>query len=213
MGRIFAVGDIHGCLDQLKEMISLLDIDRNQDTLVFIGDYIDRGPDSKGVLDFILELKKEMKTVVCLRGNHEEMFLDFYLEQKNGPLFLLNGGRNTLSSYRMKKTDQGYAARLPDAHLHFLKTLPLYFEAGNFLFVHAGLRPGIPLKKQDPHDLLWIRDEFFLSHADFPKVVVFGHTPFPRPFLMENKIGIDTGAVYGGQLTCVRLPDGRFYQV
>jgi len=166
MGRIFAVGDIHGSLNRLKDMIFLLDIDKNRDTLVFVGDYIDRGPDSKGVLDFILELKKDLKNVVCLRGNHEEMFLDFTLEHKNGPLFLLNGGRDTLSSYGLKKSGDGMAVNLPDRHLQFLQTLPLYFETADFLFVHAGLRPGLSLEQQDPHDLLWIRHEFFLSDTD-----------------------------------------------
>lgn len=213
MDRIFAVGDIHGCLDKLRDMISLLDIDRNRDTLVFIGDYIDRGPDSKGVLDFILELKRDLKNVICLRGNHEEMFLDFYLEQKNGMLFLMNGGRDTLASYGMKKTADGMEVNLPEEHLQFLKELPFYVEFEDFLFVHAGLRPGIPLKQQNHRDLLWIRQEFFLSDADFHKVVVFGHTPFSKPFLMENKIGIDTGAVYGGRLTCIELPERQIYQV
>jgi serine/threonine protein phosphatase 1 len=194
-------------------MISLLDIDSNRDTLVFIGDYIDRGSDSKGVLDFILKLKKELKNVVCLRGNHEEMFLDFYLEHKNEMLFLMNGGRETLSSYDGRKTASGVAVNLPDDHLQFLTTLPLYFETENFLFVHAGLRPGVPLAKQGSHDLLWIRHEFILSDTDFQKVVVFGHTPLPRPLLTEYKIGIDTGAVYGGKLTCVELPARHIYQV
>jgi len=213
MGRIFAVGDIHGSLNRLKDMIFLLDIDKNRDTLVFVGDYIDRGPDSKGVLDFILELKKDLKNVVCLRGNHEEMFLDFTLEHKNGPLFLLNGGRDTLSSYGLKKSGDGMAVNLPDRHLQFLQTLPLYFETADFLFFHAGLRPGLSLEQQDPHDLLWIRHEFFLSDTDFGRVVVFGHTPFPKPLLTKHKIGIDTGAVYGGKLTCIELPDRKIYQV
>jgi len=150
MKRIFAVGDIHGCRDQLRALIALLDIDRNRDALVLIGDYIDRGPDSKGVLDFILELKRELKDVVCLRGNHEEMFLDFMREGKTGALFLDNGGRETLSSYGLKPTAEGLAVRLPEAHLQFLQALPLYFETEDFLFIHAGLRPGIPLARQDP---------------------------------------------------------------
>ncbi|OPY90692.1 MAG: Serine/threonine-protein phosphatase 1 [Syntrophus sp. PtaU1.Bin208] len=213
MERIFAIGDIHGCLEQLKGMISLLDIDRERDTLVFVGDYIDRGPDSKGVVDFILELKRELKHVVCLRGNHEEMFLDFYRDGKNGPLFLRNGGRDTLSSYGLKKTAGRKTFELPEAHLQFLTALTLYFETEDFVFVHAGLRPGLSLEEQDPYDLLWIRHEFFFSEEAFPKVVVFGHTPFSQPLLEENKIGIDTGAVYGGKLTCIELPDRKIYQV
>ncbi len=213
MKRIFAVGDIHGCLDQLQELIPLLDIDRDRDTLVLIGDYIDRGSDSKGVLDFIVELKRELKHVVCLRGNHEEMFLDFMLGGKTGALFLENGGRETLSSYGLKPALEGLAVRLPEAHLQFLQALPLYFETEDFLFIHAGLRPGIPLARQDPFDLLWIRQEFYLSDTDFSKVVVFGHTPFAQPLLLEDRIGIDTGAVYGGKLTGIRLPDRKIYQV
>lgn len=212
MERIFAVGDIHGCLHQLQGMISLLDIDRERDILVFVGDYIDRGPDAKGVVDFILELKRDLRNVVCLRGNHEELLLDFYLEGKNGPLFLNNGGLETLHSYGLKKKSEGSSLRLPDAHLQFFQTLPFYFETGDFLFVHAGLRPGLSLEEQDLHDLLWIRHEFFLSDADFSKVVVFGHTPFARPLLTEHIIGIDTGAVYGGKLTCIELPGRKIYQ-
>lgn len=213
MKRIFAVGDIHGCRDQLRALIALLDIDRERDTLVLIGDYIDRGLDSKGVLDFILELKRELKHVVCLRGNHEEMFLDFMGEGKTGALFLENGGRETLSSYGLKRITGVMAGILPATHLQFLQALPLYFETEDFLFVHAGLRPGIPLERQDPFDLLWIRQEFYLSDTDFGKVVVFGHTPFPQPLLLEDRIGIDTGAVYGGKLTGIRLPDRQIYQV
>jgi len=164
------------------------------------------------VLDFILELKRDLISVICLRGNHEEMFLDFTLERKNGPLFLRNGGRETLSSYGLKKTAEGTAVNLPDAHLDFLKALPLTFETEDFLFVHAGLRPGLPLEQQDPYDLLWIRHEFYLSDADFPKVVILGHTPFSQPLLTENLIGIDTGAVYGGKLTCIELPDRKIHQ-
>jgi len=213
MERIFAIGDIHGCLNHLTNLIQMLDIN-TEDTLVFIGDYIDRGPDSKGVLDFILDLKKDLKKVICLRGNHEEMFLNFYLGRKDALLFLRNGGQSTLASYGMLgKSANGIVGKLPDTHLQFLKSLPLYFETEDYIFVHAGLRPGISLKQQDPCDLLWIRDEFIFSTVDFGKIVVFGHTPFREPFFqMHNKIGIDTGAVYWGKLTCIELPDQRIYQ-
>ena len=179
-----------------------------RDTLVFLGDYIDRGPDSKGVVDFILQLRKELPHVVCLKGNHEALFLDWHLNGKDYDLYLYNGGGTTIRSY-----SQEGEFKLPHEHLDFFTSLRLYYETADYIFVHAGLRGDIPLQEQDPHDLIWIRDEFILSPHDFGKVVIFGHTPMQRVFIAPNKIGIDTGAVYGGTLTCLELPAQRFYNV
>jgi serine/threonine protein phosphatase 1 len=178
------------------------------DTVVFLGDYIDRGPDSKGVVDYILQLKKNLPHVVCLKGNHEAMLLDWVLNGTGYDLYLYNGGAATMSSY-----SQGGEFKLPPEHLAFFTSLLLYYETEHYIFVHAGIRGGVPLEEQDPHDLIWIRDEFILSPHDYGKTVVFGHTPLQRVFVAPNKIGIDTGAVYGGTLTCLELPAQRFYSV
>jgi serine/threonine protein phosphatase 1 len=194
-GRLLAVGDIHGCrasLEGLLEKVALSEADR----LIFLGDYIDRGPDSKGVIDFLLALARHFPRTVFLRGNHEAMFLDF-LAGRNRDLYLANGGISTLESYR---EEEGIV--VPGPHLDFLHSLPLYYATDRFIFVHAGLRPGIPLEEQREEDLLWIRDEFLESDYDWGRTVVFGHTPLPQPFFSAARIGLDTGAVYGRSLVC-----------
>ncbi len=213
MGRIFAIGDIHGCISNLKSIMDTIDIDAQNDALVFIGDYIDRGPDSKGVVDFVLELRENIEHVICLLGNHELMFLD-YLHDKNvyKEMFLINGGDHTISSYGVVETTDKIRVNVPENHMEFFTSLLPYYETEDYIFVHAGLRPAIPLEKQDIEDLIWIRHEFINSSYDFGKTVVFGHTPLPQPLIDSNKIGIDTGAVYGGKLTCVELPEVRIYQ-
>lgn len=214
MGKIFAIGDIHGCLLHLDKMMAKLDIDAQNDTLVFIGDYIDRGPDSKGVVDVVLDIRKRIKNVVCLTGNHEQMFLNYYREGRDEELFLHNGGLNTLISYGLVGTGKKHPT-IPDNHMEFFTTLQPYYGMDDYIFVHAGMRPGIPLDRQAPDDLLWIRYEFINSPYDFGKIVVFGHTPlsFAAPLINKNKIGLDTGAVYGGKLSCVELPEMKIHQV
>ncbi len=210
MGRIFAIGDVHGCLDKLVDLMDRLDYDASRDTLLFIGDYIDRGPDSRGVVQFILDLRESGTAVVCLRGNHEQMFLDYYHGREDKSFFLSNGGISTLRSYNVD--DDLTGGRIPESHLRFFTTLLPYYETDGHIFVHAGLRPGIPLAQQDEDDLIWIRYEFISSSYDFGKTVVFGHTPMQKPYFNKAKIGIDTGAVYGGKLTCLELPEGRIHQ-
>jgi serine/threonine protein phosphatase 1 len=208
--KFFAIGDIHGNLSHLERLIDEIKpaLNPQRDTLVFLGDYIDRGPDSKGVVDFVLQVRKEFPHVVCLKGNHEAMFLDWFLDGKDYDLYLYNGGGATIRSYSLEGE-----FTLPQGHLDFFTSLLLYYETEQYIFVHAGLRRGIPLAKQDPNDLIWIRDEFILSPHDFGKVVVFGHTPLQQVFITPNKIGIDTGAVYGGKLTCLELPTQKRYSV
>jgi serine/threonine protein phosphatase 1 len=213
MEKIFAVGDIHGCLEKLKELISLIELDEEKDTLVLIGDYIDRGPDAKGVVDYILDLKRSIEKVICLKGNHEEMLLNYVCHGRNREFFLLNGGRATINSYGQKDTEDGMEIDIPDDHMEFFKSLLPYYETEMNIFVHAGLKPGVPLEEQKREDLIWIRHEFIGSDYDFGKVVVFGHTPLMEPLIESNKIGIDTGAVYGRCLTCVELPQKKIYQV
>lgn len=208
--HIYAIGDIHGCADKLRRLIDQLDIDPERDQLVFVGDYIDRGPASFEVVEYVLGLKTTLRDVVFLKGNHEQMLED-YLVGPDKLTFLVNGGQATLDSYlRHRRSPQ--APVIPPRHQAFFKGLRLFHETENYLFVHAGLKPNVPLDQQEPRDLLWIRSRFIYSDADFGKPVVFGHTPFPEPLVQANKIGIDTGAVYGHQLTCVKLPDLVFFQ-
>jgi len=214
MGKIFAIGDIHGCLEKLEELMSGIDIDSRNDTLVFIGDYIDRGRFSKEVVDYILQLQSKYKNLVCLLGNHERMFLN-YLEGVDEDMYLVNGGINTLHSYEIFLYDdiEKRKSKVPADHQTFFKSLLPYYEEGIYIFVHAGLNPDVPLAEQGMYDLLWVRYEFIESEKDIGKIVVFGHTPVgEKPLIRKNKIGIDTGAVYGGKLTCVELPDVKIYQ-
>lgn len=211
MKRTFAVGDIHGCLDKLLLLMERIDIDFDRDDLVFLGDYVDRGPQSKEVVDYLIDLKAKRERVVFLKGNHEEM-LERYLEGTDRMMFLENGGEATLRSYT-KGAGGEATGPVPTDHLAFFDGLRRWYETPSHLFVHAGLRPHIPLEKQDPWDMLWIRDEFVYTDFNFGKPVVFGHTPFRKPLVLENKIGIDTGAVYGNRLTCVVLPEKRFISV
>jgi serine/threonine protein phosphatase 1 len=193
--RLLAVGDIHGCLDHLERLMARVE-PTPEDRIVFLGDYIDRGPDGKGVVEFLIDLGRRFPNCVFLKGNHEAMFLDF-LAGRNQWLYLYNGGASTLESYREER-----GVRIPGAHLDFLANLPLYYETDDFIFVHAGLRPGKQLEKQQEKDLLWIREEFINSSFDWGKTVVFGHTPRQEPLLDKNRICLDTGAVFGNALTC-----------
>jgi len=209
MQKIFVVGDIHGCLEKLVTLMDKLPIDYNQDQLIFIGDYIDRGPSSFDVVRYLIELKKLKPDTVFLKGNHEDM-LQNYLDGSDRFTYQLNGGQQTLDEY-LNRSDKKDAFPIPSEHLEFFNSLKLYYQTDDFIFVHAGLREKVPLESQDRMDLLWIRDEFIHSKFDFGKRVIFGHTPFKEPMLQPNKIGIDTGAVYGNLLTCVQLPEIEFF--
>ncbi|MBU2055051.1 MAG: serine/threonine protein phosphatase [Proteobacteria bacterium] len=211
-GRLLAIGDIHGCNHKLQRLLARIDLDPNADKLVFIGDFIDRGPDVRGVIETIIDLKETCKNMICLRGNHEDMFLNYYREGRDEELFFANGGGITLSSYGLTLADARAGRGFPENHLRFIASLPLSYETEAYFFVHAGLRPGIPVARQSTEDLLWIRHEFIDSEYDFSKTVVFGHTALHEPLLEKNKIGIDTGAVYGGCLTCIELPSRKIHQ-
>jgi len=207
--RIFAIGDIHGCYDPLVRLLGRIPIDWSRDRLVFMGDYIDRGPQSFEVIEHLIELQKRHPETVFLKGNHEQMLAD-YLSGKDRMTYLYNGGQQTLDSYLRNSSALGRYP-IPEAHLRFFESLQLMFETENYIFVHAGLRKGLPLENQRPEDLLWIRENFVDTRHSFGKRVVFGHTPFDEPRVEPNKIGIDTGAVYGNKLTCVQLPEEEFY--
>jgi calcineurin-like phosphoesterase family protein len=198
----YVIGDIHGCLQSLERLLHKI-MPRLEDRVVFIGDYIDRGPHSREVVDLLLQLPYRP---IFLLGNHEKMLLD-YLAGGDSSLYLLNGGMATIESYG------GDPANIPQAHLGFFRSLRPIYETPDHLFVHAGIRPLVPLEKQELKDLVWIRQEFYQFVGRFPKPVVFGHTPMRHVLMAEDRIGIDTGCVYGGKLTCVKLPEREIIQV
>lgn len=209
MQKIFVVGDIHGCFDKLCALMDKIPLNFTRDQLIFIGDYIDRGPSSLEVVDYLIDLKKRWPATIFLKGNHEDM-LEKYLDGSDRFTYLLNGGQRTLDAYLNLPNNPGEYP-VPPAHLEFFKSLHRYYQTDDYIFVHAGLRKKVPLESQKTIDLFWIRDEFIYSEFDFGKRVIFGHTPFKEPLVHTNKIGIDTGAVYGNRLTCVQLPEIIFF--
>lgn len=216
--RIYAVGDIHGRVDLLDKMLARIDENLasspvKHPILVFIGDYVDRGPDSRKVVDRLIARSKTNE-VVCLKGNHEAFMLDFLDDPAALDQWRQFGGLPTLMSYGLtppsRLESDGYEelavalrAKMPPGHRSFLDNLRLSFTCGDYFFVHAGVRPGVRLANQKEEDLLWIRDEFLHSKQDFGKVVVHGHTPIERPDVRKNRINIDTGAFATGNLTCL----------
>lgn len=228
--RTFAVGDIHGHSQKLRRLVAELQ-ERAEpgDALVFVGDYVDRGPESRMVVEQILELRRGgwEGPVTCLKGNHEELLLDFLSRRPRYEpgIWIQNGGRETLLSYSGTKDPRAFAASLPPAHVEFFQGLLSWHGDENGIYVHAGIRPGVSPDDSLDDDLLWIREPFIESDYEWDRVVVFGHTPqFDRtagpileptrlpwaPLNRPEKIGIDTGAAYGGPLTAVMLPEREF---
>ena len=209
---IFVFSDIHGCAAELKLLLNKLPL-KSDSLIVLMGDYIDRGPNSKEVIDTILDLKK-MYNVVALKGNHEAMFLKFLEDPASADagLFVYNGGGSTLASYRQDESDK-YV--VPREHLEFFTELETYYETDDYFFVHAGV-PDRSLKDLDDEceeDLLWIRDDFFYSSFDWKKMIVHGHTPVGEVEISENRINIDTGCVFNNKLSAIELPDRKVYSV
>jgi serine/threonine protein phosphatase 1 len=217
--RIYAVGDIHGCADLLAKVFTRIDADRAASPPVrclelYLGDLIDRGPASREVIDLLIE-RGGRREIVCLKGNHEDLALRFLAEPRLFATWAKLGGRETLMSYGLTPLVRGFdeqsalarafGAALPPPHRSFLMRLPVFHVCGDFLFVHAGIKPGIALDRQRETDLLWIRDEFLNWGAPFEKVVVHGHTPVLEPQFLQNRINIDTGAYATGKLTCLRI--------
>lgn len=209
--RTFIIGDIHGCLEMLKKLMDKIAWSPDKDRLIFLGDYIDRGENPKGVVDYILDLTRRSPLVECLKGNHEAMLLDF-LTGRDRFMFIINGGWKTLESYGMYESSEDDSA-IPSEHRGFYESLKPYVELEDYYVVHAGFKPGLDIKKQTDDEMLWIRKSFVSSDFDFGKKIIFGHTPFKEPLIMENKIGLDTGAVYGNRLTCLQLPEMKFHSV
>jgi len=206
MGRTIVIGDIHGCLAPLRRLLDRV-APGVDDTLVFLGDYIDRGPDSSWVVEHILCLRQQLPRLVTLKGNHEVMLLDF-LHGRNRQDYLLHGGRETLASYGL---EEGCGADdLPRRHLLFFQELLSYWEDERYIYAHAGIEPGVPLSQQNGRALFWGVGNFFDPKAVFPKPVVHGHVYRRVPLMEGQRIGIDTGAVYGGALTALILPQQRF---
>lgn len=209
MSKTFVIGDIHGCHEVFCELLGKIGPHPTEDMIILLGDYIDRGPASKQVVSEIIALKKSHR-VIALLGNHEKMFLDL-LAGAPPKYYLMMGGGETLTSYGISDLhSENIKEVIPPGHLQFLNNLLPYWEDEENIYVHAGIKPGRHLTQQSLDHLLWIRDDFLDSDYDFGKRVIFGHTPFKTPRTDKNKIGLDTGAVYGGDLTCLVLPDLRY---
>ncbi len=217
--RVYAIGDIHGRSDLLGRLSALIRRDavdwQGKTAFVFIGDYVDRGPDSRGVIDMLLQKFRRADTKF-LRGNHDQALLDFLTAPATYARWRTFGGAETLRSYGVTPPDAEiphamFIARsqftnvLPLAHRQFLQNTRMSFELGDYFFAHAGVRPGVALARQSPQDLMWIREEFLDSKEDFGKIVVHGHSPSHRPVRRTNRIGIDTEAYATGRLTAVVL--------
>jgi len=213
---VFAIGDLHACPEELDVLLDALR-PGGTDTLVFLGDYVDRGPEARVLIERLLRLREEGPETVFLRGNHEDMLLDYLgFPGRYADAYRANGGMPTLVSYGVPRGVRGEAAAalLPVAHLQFLLDLRSMYESGRFLFVHAGIRPGVPLADQDEEDLLWIREESFARWHDLPYTVVYGHTPQREVHLaLPYYIGLDTGLVYGNKLSCLDVSERRLLQV
>jgi serine/threonine protein phosphatase 1 len=222
--RVYAVGDIHGRRDLLARLHAAILADRAErereapglrNVLVYVGDYVDRGPESFAVVDGLVYAPLPGFEIHCLKGNHEDLLIRFLADGSLGEAWMYNGGVATLESYGVDvfrlahESDPLGRLRLefrksvPESHARFFAGLELRHEEGDYLFVHAGVRPGVPLDAQSEQDLLWIRHEFLASDADFGKVIVHGHSIQWEPDVRPNRIGIDTGAFHTGRLTCL----------
>jgi serine/threonine protein phosphatase 1 len=203
--RLLAFGDLHGAIRPLRRLLKRLNL-RSTDRLVFLGDYIDRGENSRAVLDLLFGLAQDFKCVF-LKGNHEDMFLRSYFgEDEDWYLWQVNGGHTTWRDFAY--------AWPPEPYLTWMQSLETLYETETHYFVHAGLLPGLPPEQTPEHERLWIREPFLSSTFEWGKPVVFGHTiQLGGPLVQANKLGIDTGAFLPapmGKLTCLVLPEGRF---
>lgn len=227
--RLYAIGDIHGRVDLLQQLLEKIDKDRSdtdksvRTTLVFLGDYIDRGPQSQAVLDMVATFAPPDMTVIRLRGNHEQILIDLLDPAPDLPALFANwlgfGGRETLASYGVASSliygddldalHQALLASLPARHQNFLKETVLSYQRGDYFFCHAGVEPGIAFAHQRPRDLLWMREPFLSSKLNLGGVVVHGHTIDRQIQIRPNRIGIDTGAYATNVLTAVVLEGNK----
>jgi serine/threonine protein phosphatase 1 len=226
--RIYAISDIHGCAHLLQQMFGVIDADvansRPRHAIeVYLGDYIDRGPDSRATLDLLIKRSRRGNTVF-LKGNHEAFLAGVFRDPSRIVDWFQVGGMQTLMSYGLSPSPnpdeeeqhalvRELAAAMPPQHLEFLQDLRLTYTCGDFFFVHAGVRPGIPLKEQQEADLLWIRDDFLRSQKPFGKYIVHGHTPVRSAEVLANRANIDTGAYATGNLTLLSIQGSRLLAV
>ncbi|MBF0140420.1 MAG: serine/threonine protein phosphatase [Magnetococcales bacterium] len=221
--RVYVIGDIHGRLDLLQKMIHTIAADSQatspgtQSSIVFLGDYIDRGPQSREVIDFLIQLSLPGFSVVCLRGNHEAEMDSFLAVPDPNHGWLAHGGEATIASYQVRAANTISAQKkvldlrdrlvqtIPETHRKFYLALRDCHESGDYFFVHAGVRPGVALNMQNLNDFLWIRDPFLTFYGYHGRVIVHGHTVTERPISLPNRIGIDTGAWLSNRLTCLIL--------
>ena len=221
--RVYAVGDIHGCVRQLDQLHDLILADwqshcdvQPEGIVVYLGDYIDRGPQSRAVIDCLSAHRDDGLLRIFLKGNHEDMLERFLDDPEAAADWLEYGGLATLLSYgiypvdnnrprNVKQLAQQLKLIMPQAHHAFYKNLDMSFSVGGYFFCHAGVRPGVSVDRQTAHDLLWIRNEFVASESDFGKIVVHGHSPVDAPEALFNRINVDTGAYATGRLTCAVL--------
>ncbi len=216
--RLYAIGDVHGCRDLLAEMHARIEAEIARDRpddwrIVHVGDYCDRGPDTRGAIDFLIARMEADRRVICLRGNHDEGFLNFIAGSGPDRIFTANGGEATAASYGVaadfssaRSIDAARAAlarAAPDAHRAFLAGLPFSAVFGDFFLCHAGIRPGVPLDAQDEQDLIWIRTDFLDDPRLHPKVIVHGHTPAAEVEILPNRVNVDTRAFAGGRLSAL----------
>lgn len=200
MNRLIAIGDIHGCYYSLVNLINKLNINKETDTLVFTGDYIDRGKNSFEVLSYLQKLQKEMNCI-CLLGNHEDIMLDA-LDSNDKQLWKCNGGTKTIKNYHRNNKPL-------KTHYNWLKSLPLYYETDKYIFCHAGL-PKTKLEDNDKDDMLWDIDWIFDKVEPNEKQVIFGHYQNEKVFYSLNgNIGIDTGCYFGGKLSALIITDDK----
>lgn len=215
--RTIAISDIHGCYNELKELLLTLETNgeynKEIDRLVFLGDYVDRGEDSRLVIKYIRELQKDNKNVIALMGNHEDMLLKYHKGIDDS--WLYNGCQETRKSY------MGFKEQFND-DIKWMRNLPLYYEDEHFIYVHAGVDINKPLEEQNKYTLLWVREDFIYSTKEYYKRVVFGHSPTLNlgsdvpVYTFTKNIDIDTGCVYGGALSALIIEDDKvlgFYQI
>lgn len=226
--RIYAVGDIHGRLDLLNELLAWIDTDIGlrptaRPIYVFLGDYIDRGPASRETIDRLIE-HSEANECIFLKGNHELIAIKCLSDRNLFDQWMRLGGMETLVSYGISaqglangrnivELQAAFHRALPQVHFRFFRDLQPFFVCGDFFFVHAGVRPNVDLTRQKESDLLWIRDEFLSSNVDFGKIVVHGHTPTLEIEVGSNRINIDTGAFATGRLTCLVIEESSLSAV
>lgn len=208
MPRTYAIGDIHGCLGKLEELVAkcLSDAGREPAAFVFLGDAIDRGPDSRGVIEYLIDFERRRPETVCLCGNHEDMALNAIDDLAAAEVWVVrNGGDKMLASYGVTSP-----AQIPADHVAWMRARPTHHDDGLRFYVHAGIDPSRPLDQQTRRDMLWMREPFLSDPRDFGRFVVHGHTPLREgaPDLRANRVNLDTAAVLGGPLTAAIFEDG-----